>query len=372
MTFRLSRLGTAALAAALTLTPLAVQAQAPTFPSFTFKNLLHNPRMDIYPATTSNVYTSSTISGTLTGLNTTPTYHAGRWAVWANAGGASVTVSNTTSNLPTGFANAETVLRAASNTSTQPICIGQQVRSADVIALQGQVVAFSAWIAAGGSFSAASSNVSFNIYTGTGTDQSLATFLSGWTGAATPVSTTQTISTTWRRYAVTGTIPSTATELLAAICWTPVGTAGSADSISVTGLQLEQGSTATPLENRPQTVEQQLILPYTYVLTDGAATRRYQGACIGVTANTTVGCVLALPQTMRAVPTTTIGTATSFGITQTNSTASTCSTLAATSTSNTVNAIGLTCTTSGTIAQGGASLFIGAATGGLILVSADF
>lgn len=362
----------AAIFMAALLPGLAGAQTVPTFPSLTFKNLLHNPRMDIYPAGTSTVYTSSTLSGTLTGLNTTPTYLAARWAVWSNAAGASVTVANTTSNLPTGFSNAVTATRAAANTNTTQVCIGQEIKSSDVIALRGQNVALSAWVQAGGNFSGASSQASFVIFTGTGTDQGLATMLSGWTGAATPVSTAVTISTTWTRYAVTGTIPSTATEATAAICWTPVGTAGAADAISVTGVQLEVGTTATALENRPQTVEQSLILPYTYVLTDGAATRRYPGACIGVTANTTVGCVLALPVTMRAVPTTTIGTAASFGITQTNSTAGTCTTLAATSTSNTINSVGLTCTTGGTIAQGGASLFIGAGTGGLLLVSADF
>ena len=75
---------------------------------------------------------------------------------------------------------------------------------------------------------------------------------------------------------------------------------------------------------------------------------------------------------MRAVPVTTVGTATSFGVWLTAGTAGTCTTLAAAASSNTTQAIGLTCTTGGTIALGTGTALIGAATGGILSASADF
>lgn len=362
----------AVLAAALA---VPVEAQLlPTWQQPNFKNLLHNPRMDLYPASTSDVYTSSTISATLTGLNTTPTYYAGRWATWANAGGASVTVANVTSSLPGGFANAVKLNRGSANASTQQICMGQEMRTADVLALQGSTLGLSVWASAGSTFSASGGNMTFLVGTGTGTDEGLTTFLSGFAGAATPLSATTAITTTMTRYGAVFTMPATATEAVVAFCWTPVGTAsGTTDSLTLTGAQLEQGGNVTAFEARPQVIENLLnVLPYTQVLTDGATTRRYASACTVTTANTTVVCDVTLQTPMWKAPTTTIGTATSFGIILTAGTAGTCTTLAATATSNTVASASVTCTTGGTIALGSASNLIGANTGGLLMFSSDF
>lgn len=347
-------------------------AQPATFPQPAWKNLLHNPRMDLYPVGTAHVYTPTTISSTLTGISTTPNYFAARWAVWGGTS-ASVTVSNVSSSLPTGFSNAVKVLRAAANANTTQICTGQEIKTSDVIALQGQSMAVSAWLQAGANFSAASGNITFLVGTGTGTDEGLVTFLSGFAGAATPLSsTTQALTTSWQRLGATFTVPATATEMVVAFCFTPVGTAGSADNFNITGAQLEQGSVVTPLEARPSIVEQALVLPYTFAVVDGAATVPYNSTCNVTTANTTVKCGVALPVTMRAVPATIVETAASFGIWVTAGTAGTCTTLAASSASNTVNSVGVTCTTGGTIALGSATPLIGAATGKYLLVSADF
>lgn len=355
---------------ALTSIPPAAFAQNAGYPTFNFKNLLHNPRLDIYPAGTTEVYTSSTLSATLTGINTTPKYNAGRWAVWSNAGGASVTVANVTTGLPAGFANGEVVQRASTNTNTTQICMGQEMRTADVLALAGQPVVFSAFVGAGANFSAVGSNATLLIGTGTGTDEGLVTFLSGFAGAATPMSVNLPVTTVMSRIAATAVIPATATELVAAVCWTPVGTAGTADTLTITGLQLEQGTALTTLENRQQTVESTLVSAYTQVFTDGAATRRY-GMCQGTVSNTTAACFLSLTVPMRAAPTVTVGTSASFGTTVAAGTAQVCSALAAIATSSTIDSIALNCTAA-SVAVGGAMQFIGAATGGLVLASADF
>ena len=351
-------------------TPAASAQVVPNYHQSNFKNILANPRLDIYPAGTTEAYTSSTLTGTLTGLNTTPTYLAARWAAWSNNSSASVTIANVTTGLPSGFGNGVSLTRAVNNTQTAPICYGQEIRTADMTGLQGQQLTFSLWAAAGSGFSAASSNLTLQAVTGTGTDQGLATYISGWTGAATPETSNQAISTTFGRYAATFTVPSNATEMLVEACWTPVGTAVSNDNVTLTGLQLEQGTRATSFEERSQVVENNnFVLPYTQVYTDGAATRRY-GMC-AVSSATSANCVLPLQVPMWKIPTTTVGTSASFAVTGSTNSAENCTAFAAVGTSNTVDTAAFTCTTTA-IVQGEAGELVGQNTAGLVLISSDF
>ena len=347
-------------------------AQVPIVSSnLAFKNILDNPRLDLYPVGTAKVYTPSTISGTLTGLSTTPTYHAARFAVWGGTS-QSVTVASVTSGVPAGFANSEALNRASGGSNTTQICMGQEIRSADVLAMAGQPVAFSVWAAAGSAFSAASSNMTFLIGTGTSTDEGLVTFLSGFAGAATAMSINVPVTTSFARYGATATIPATATEAVAAVCWTPVGTAsGTNDKLTLTGFQLELGTVVSTFEQRPQAVELLKVLPYTQVWADGATTRTY-GMCATTSSGTVALCTMPLLATMRAAPTTTVMTATSFGIIIPGGTQTACTTLAGLSTSNTTTSIGLSCGYSATSASGSANQFVGDNTGALLMASADF
>src|SRR5260221_728307 len=86
------------------------------------------------------------------GPDTTATYHADRWAAYANNAGASVTLTNITASLPAGFGNAEQVQRANANASTQPVFLVQEIPSADVIAVQGQTACLSLSALAGANF----------------------------------------------------------------------------------------------------------------------------------------------------------------------------------------------------------------------------
>lgn len=317
----------------------------------------------------------------LAAINTTATFAADRWALYANVAGASAAaVRTSTASTLSGFTQAMAVQRTAANANTQKICMVQQVTTANTIALQSQPVVFSVYALAGANFSAALSQVSLEIITGTGTDQGLASLLAAtWTGQANTLVSLQTIGTTFGRVSASVVVPSTATEMAVQICSTPVGTAGAADTFQFTGAQLEIGVNGVPtqsqvptaFERRSREVELVLAQAYRYVLTDAAATIAFPSACWVTTANTTVQCRVFFPVEMRAAPTVTVSVAASFGIILTAGTAGTCTGLVSTASSFSTKAGGVTCTTGGTTALGTASPLIGAATAGTLVFNAE-
>lgn len=360
------RIVAAGLSAAVLFAPLVAQAQilsGNNQPNFT--NLIDNGNFNVAQRGTASV-------GSIT---TTAKYADDRWAV---ASGTSTTAQtiNITTGLPAAFTNGMSVQRTSAQTGLVKTCILQEVPTLDVTPLAGQPITLSFWASAGANFSAASSALVAQVTTGTGSDEGLGTWLTGLTGAASAIPTanaTVTLTTGMQRFAVTGTIPATATEAVVNICFTPVGTAGTSDLFNITGVQLQQGTVASNFEWVPAGIEFSKLLRYFWQIADPAATVEIPSSCFVTAANTTVKCGVYLPVPMRAAPTTTVGTAASFGIVQTAGTAGTCTTLAATASSNSTQAIGLTCTTGGTIALGSATPLIGAAAASAVLsASADF
>lgn len=340
-----------------------------------FRNLLDNGAMNVAQRGTGATACSGTAG------STTTTYTADRWLcnvnVTSQAGMSQVVTASPTP--PTGFQNALNVWRNSA-ALTQPVCMFQEVPTASAVNLQGQVATFSASLQALAGLSADNGNVvNMFIMTGTGTDEGLATLTASpaitpaFTGLASTITAAKTITTSWARYSVTGTIPATAKEIAVAICFTPTATgSGATDGFSMTGAQLEQGQQASSFEFRPIAIETALAQRYYWQIADAASTFTFPSSCVTTTANTTVRCTVIAPVTMRAVPTPSASVATSFGIILTAGGAGTCTTLAATASGSTVNSAGVTCTTGGTTAAGTGSPLIGAGTAGILRVSADF
>jgi len=180
-----------------------------------------------------------------TGTYSSPTYAtADRWVYYS---AASMTTSQSTS-VPTGFQYSLKVQRPAAATTTNNIYAFQVIESVNMADLAGQSVTLSFWAKAGANFSASGNTLYVNVNTGTVADQGSSTGLGGWTGVATPINTSATLTTTWTKYTYTGTIASNALEMDAVFYFTPTGTAGADDAVYITGVQLEQGSVATPFE----------------------------------------------------------------------------------------------------------------------------
>lgn len=259
------------------------------------KNTVINGGMDIWQRGTSiSVAASSGI-----------TYTADRWCLNTGANQA-MTISRQATGDTTNLPNIQYCTRFQRNsgqTGTGGLFLSQSIESVNSIPLAGQTVTMSFYARKGANYSAASSALTVLVYTGTGTDQNQ---LSGFTGSATPISGTATLTTTWQRFTFTGTISSTVTEIASTFYFTPVGTAGAADYYEVTGVQLELGSTATTFSRAGGTIQGELA----------ACQRYYQviaGQIVGgnfpiVTgyasaASQTPRFPISFPVTMRVTPT---------------------------------------------------------------------
>ncbi len=280
--------------------------------------------------------------GTTGSSVTTTTTYGGpdRFAYWSGTATAmTVSRDSTAADLPaSAYPYAFKMARTSGQTGVIPVCMAQAVETANSYQFQGQTAEFDFHAVAGANFSAASSNITAYIVTGTGVDEGIAKMAfginagggggSGWTGQANATAAVIPISTVNGRYAAIATIPTTATEIGVAICWTPVGTAGTNDYIALAGLQLVRnsslaasvsttvgqvcGTTAgtvqcAAFDRRLQGVETMLQLRYFYQITESSTSKIVEGECISSTTSIS-NCFVKFPQNMRVAPTMTYAT----------------------------------------------------------------
>lgn len=331
---------------------------------------------------------------------TTSTLTADRWAVQST--GNTVTVTKQTGAADTILASgfgASMRINRPSGTDVTDICIGQTIPTKDIARSLGQTVVFSWWGLNGAGMSATSGRVKATIAyatqadsttAGTLTDAMMKGTATGYVaatsagGAGTTATITSGVATlsqsaTWTRYSVIGVIPTTATQGLVKICYTPIGTGGATDWVELIGLQLENGVAAAPqpgaFARRNLADEANILTSYSWVINEPAAS--ISVAPSGQGASTTT-CVLSIPtpNQMRIVPSIAfLGTAlgaTTWTITHvvTNTVLST-PFLAATTGGSTTNMLNLTATTGATLTAGQTCTLTGATGGNVIVASAE-
>jgi len=237
-----------------------------------------------------------------TSVATANAYTADRWQKGATA---SFTLSRQATGDTTNLPNIQycgRVQRTASSAVTTVIDIGQTLETLDAVKYAGKTVTISFYARAGANFSAVSNVINANLYTGTGTDQSI---MSGLTGSTQALTFNSTLTSTWQRFQGTVTLSSSATEVALYILYNPTGTAGANDYYEITGVQLEVGSVATPYTPMSGTIQGEL-----------AACQRYYYRQTGTDTNTVltnaghgsnnaqyVYATLTNPVTMRTTPT---------------------------------------------------------------------
>jgi hypothetical protein len=231
-------------------------------------------------------------------------YTADRWYFYNNPNQASVVsrqATGDTTNLPN-IQYAARMQRNSGQTGVGATGIAQSFETINSVPFAGKTVTFSFYARAGANYSATSSGLFFYVPTGTGTDQNVV--FSGYTGRATPVSGTATLTTTWQRFTATGTIASTVTELSTVFEYTPTGTAGANDYFEVTGVQIDIGSVALPFRTYAGTLQGELAACQRYYYRVSGANGPYNTWGTGFGTGTTSATIYApLMVTMRTTPT---------------------------------------------------------------------
>jgi len=256
------------------------------------KNFLVNGGFDCWQRGTS--FSSAT--------NTyTTAYSADRWYFVSSytSNSSAYTLTRQTSGI-TGFQYAAKIQRTAGQTALGAIQLQQSMETVNSIPLAGKTVTLSFYAKAGANYSATSNLLVVRLYTGTGTDENIQ---NGYVNLVLPLDTTATLTTTAQRFSYQVTIPSTATEIGLVFLSTPTGTAGADDSFSITGVQLEQGSVATPFSRAGGTLQGELAAcqRYYWRQTSGSGgTYAPLGQGFGSGSNSTqVSFLLSNPVTMR-------------------------------------------------------------------------
>jgi len=254
-------------------------------------NIVLNSSFDIWQRGT-----SGTASGTSAGSG----YNADRWFnYYAGAMTVSRQATGDTTNLPN-IQYAARIQRNSGQTSATSIYHAQDIETINSVPFAGKTVAFSFYARKGANYSGASSNLTYVVQSGTGTDQHI---LGGYTGSASIVSGSATLTTTWQRFTATGTVASTATQIGIYFTYDGVGTAGAADYFEVTGVQLEVGSSATAFKRNAPSIQGELAACQRYYYRQNpTGSINYRAMGMGV--NSTSARIFAqLPVTMRVLPT---------------------------------------------------------------------
>jgi hypothetical protein len=229
-------------------------------------------------------------------------YSADRWYV-RNTGSSTVTsrqATGDTTNLPN-IQYCARYSRDSGSTNTAPLYFTHNIETTNSIPYAGKTVTYSFYARKGANLSG---TINAQLWYGTGTDQNL---ISGYTGATAVVNTAiqSTLTTTWQRFTFTVAMPATATEIACHFDWSPTGTAGAADYIEVTGVQLEVGSVATPFSRAGGTIQGELAACQRYYwrsTADGVYNRFGTGAVLS--GDTTKAIIwIQNPVKMRIAPT---------------------------------------------------------------------
>jgi hypothetical protein len=209
--------------------------------------------------------------------------------------------------------------RDSGNSSTATMQLYTDFETNSSIIYAGQTVTVSFYARKGADYSGG--DFVLNLNTGTGTDQSQ---FAGFTGDALALAVTATSASmntsTFVRYTGTVTLATTITQLGFKAIWTPTGTASAADYVEITGIKLEEGSSATDFVRSGGTLQGELAACqryyYLHVSNDSRgliALGTYDGA-------TTVSAPIKLPVTMRTDPTLSIVTGTNYYVFRANAT----------------------------------------------------
>ena len=204
----------------------------------------------------------------VTPISNTPTYFADRFFAVGGASSA-ILMAAVADTSVLGFSQSLKLSRQPGNANTAAINFGQALETADSVRAQGQQVTLSFWAKQGANYSGGA--LSAAIVSGAGANQSAASLVAGsWTSQSSFCTGSISLTTAMTRYSITGNAPANATQLAILLSWTPSGTAGADDSVTVNGVQLEIGSLSA-FEHKSAMIELDKCLRYAAVFAEPAS-----------------------------------------------------------------------------------------------------
>lgn len=280
---------------------------------------------------------------------------------------ASVGTASQSTDVPTttgsSFQYSLKLQRNSGQTSTSGNYLTQIIESINCYDLSNQTVTLSFWAKKGADYSGSGNNLSVALQTGTAADQGQVAWWNGFTGNATPINTSVTLTSSWQKFSVTGTCGAGILEAAPFWVYSGQGTAGADDSFYITGVQLEVGSIATPYERQIYSEQLAQCQRYYYRMkAEGIAST----FCTGFNDSTTVAAgATFFPVQMRAAPSALeqSGTASDYRIRYQGGVNTVCSSVPTISASTgTVNTVSTVFTTSSTVLNSGGGCLMQAAT----------
>jgi hypothetical protein len=234
--------------------------------------------------------------------NCSSIYTADRWYSYTYGVTTGRTLSRQATGDTTNLPNIQYCVRLArdnGNTSTAAWQFFNPWETVNSIPLAGKTVTVSFYARKGANYSATSSFLRILLNSGTGTDQNP---ISGYTGAVDIIDQNATLTTTWQRFSYSASVPSTVTELATNFYWAPTGTAGAADYVEITGVQLEIAGSASAYSPNTSTyqAEVEACQRYYYLAASGDTKTICPGGAFSGTDNRGV---VTFPVTMRIAPT---------------------------------------------------------------------
>ena len=234
-------------------------------------------------------------------------YTADRWTFQRQAGSTGGTISRQTTSDTTNLPNIQycaRVQRDSGNTSTSFLQLINSMETVNCIPFAGKTVTFSFYARAGANYSATSNLLTATLETGTGTDQNRASV--SYTGSNTSITSNVTLTTTWQRFTLSGTIPTTATEFCAFFRFTPTGTAGANDYFEITGVSIDLGSstaaTLPTFSRNSESIQGELAACQRYYWRQTGESAYSVYAMGANVSTTTCNVFVQFPQIMRTSP----------------------------------------------------------------------
>jgi len=181
----------------------------------------------------------------------TTSYTADRWYLTTGTNQATTVTPANSLDASVAPAHAAKIQRNSGQTGTGVLIFGYPLTADELANIRGGLVSFSGAAKAGANWSPASGTLLINFYVGTGTAGKRG---GGFTSETNPVSISTNI-TAGSSATISGTsaavVPATATQGELQVTWTPVGTAGTDDSITLDAFCLVPGAIVQSFEDLP-------------------------------------------------------------------------------------------------------------------------